>query len=153
MWRNDKGELIQGRKPKTTASESHVQSIVRLWAAAVGIWALRNNSGAFKDDTGRHVRFGLGNDSKKINEVFKSSDLVGPEPVLITQEMVGKTIARFWCREVKHAGWKFTGTDTELAQARFIEKINTMGGNAAFTNGDVDSLGYTVNTVKPSTEL
>lgn len=123
-------------------SESHVQSLVRLWTAARGIWALRNNSGAFKDDTGRLIRFGLGNDSKKINAVYKSSDLVGVEPVLITQDMVGKVIGRAWARECKPEGWVYTGTDREAAQRRFILKWNELGGNAAFTNGKEDSLGF-----------
>ena len=114
-------------------SEDRVQSLTFLRAAAKRIWALRNNSGAFIDATGRQVRFGLGNVSKKFNEVMKSSDVVGVEPVVITQAMVGQTIGRFWARECKPEGWTYKGTDREKAQKAFIDKVNSLGGNAAFT--------------------
>ena len=114
-------------------SESRVQSETFLRAAMRRIWALRNNSGAFIDATGRQVRFGLGNTSKAFNAVMKSSDVIGVEPVVITQDMVGKVIGRFWARECKPEDWKYTGTDREVAQKAFITKINSLGGNAAFT--------------------
>lgn len=116
-----------------TASESRVQSITSLTATARGIWPLRNNSGALLNEVGTPVRFGLGNTSKAFNEVMKSSDLIGPEPVLITQAMVGTVIARFWARECKPEDWHYTGTDREKAQKAFIDKVNSLGGNAAFT--------------------
>lgn len=112
-----------------------------LRAARSGRWLLRNNSGAFKDDTGRQVRFGLGNTSKKFNRVMKSLDLVGIEPVVITADMVGQTIGRFYARECKAPDWKYTGTDREVAQKKFIDKVNEMGGNAAFTNGTSETNG------------
>jgi hypothetical protein len=118
-----------------SASESRVQSLVQLEAVKKRIWPLRNNSGAMQDETGRQVRFGLGNVSKKFNEVMKSSDLIGVEPVVITQDMVGKTIGRFWARECKPEGWTYKGTEREIAQKNFIDKVNSLGGNARFTNG------------------
>ena len=119
-----------------SASESRVQSLVQLEAVKRRIWPLRNNSGALPNpDTGVPVRFGLGNVSKAFNEVMKSSDLIGVEPVVITQDMVGKTIGRFWARECKPEGWTFKGTEREVAQKNFIDKVNSLGGNAAFTNG------------------
>ena len=105
-----------------------------LAATARKIWPLRNNSGAVVIDN-RQVRFGLGNVSKAFNAVMKSSDLVGVEPVLITPDMVGQTIGRFWARECKPEGWKYTGTEREIAQKAFIDKVNSLGGNAAFTTG------------------
>lgn len=116
-----------------TASESRVQSLTSLTATARGVWPLRNNSGALLDETGRQVRFGLGNVSKAFNEVMKSSDLVGVEPVVITPGMVGQVIGRFWARECKPEDWHYTGTDREKAQKAFIDKVNSLGGNAAFT--------------------
>lgn len=115
-----------------SASESRIQSLGILEAVKRRIWPLRNNSGAFTDTTGRLVRFGLGNVSKQFNEVMKSSDYVGVEPVIITQSMVGQTIGRFWCREFKPEGWTYAGTDRERAQKVFIDKVNSLGGNAAF---------------------
>lgn len=117
-------------------SESPVLSRVQLAAVAAGIWPLRNNSGALPNpDTGAPVRFGLGNASAKFNRVCKSSDLIGIEPVVITQAMVGQTIGRFWARECKPVGWTYHGTERETAQKTFIDKINSLGGNAAFTTG------------------
>jgi len=134
---NQDGIWTMTRKPLpegTTASESRVQSLGVLEAVKRRIWPLRNNSGAMVDETGRQVRFGLGNVSKKFNEVMKSSDYVGVEPVVITQDMVGKIIGRFWAREYKPEGWVYTGTEREVAQKNFIDKVNSLGGNAAFSN-------------------
>lgn len=117
-------------------SESRVLSLVILAAVKLRIWPLRNNSGAVQGDDGRMIRFGLGNVSKQFNAVMKSSDLCGVEPVLVTQAMVGKTIGRFWARECKAEGWHYTGTPREIAQKAFIDKVNSLGGNAAFTTGD-----------------
>lgn len=123
-------------------SEKRVQALAALAAARSGNrWLLRNNSGAFEDDTGRQVRFGLGNVSKKFNEHMKSSDLVGIESVVITADMVGQTIGRFYAVEAKPEDWKYTGTDREEAQLKFIAKVNFMGGKAYFTNGVVDTVG------------
>jgi hypothetical protein len=126
---------------KPTASESRIQSLEQLKAAKRGAWLLRNNSGAFYDAAGRLVRFGLGNVSKVFNEIMKSSDLVGVEPVLITPEMVGTILGRFVARECKPEGWKYTGTPREIAQLNFINKVNSLGGNAAFTDGIIDTVG------------
>lgn len=123
-------------------SEKRVQALVALAAARSGNrWLLRNNSGAFEDDTGRQVRFGLGNVSKKFNEHMKSADLIGIESVVITAEMVGQTIGRFYAVEAKPEDWKYTGTAREEAQLKFIAKVNFMGGKAYFTNGVVDTVG------------
>ncbi len=113
-------------------SESRVQSLGILEAVKRRIWPLRNNSGAWTDETGRVVRYGLGNVSKQFNAVMKSSDYIGVEPVVITQDMVGQTIGRFWAREYKPEGWVYTGTPREVAQKVFIDKVNSLGGNAAF---------------------
>lgn len=126
-------------------SEKRVQALEQLKAARSGTrWLLRNNSGAFEDDTGRQVRFGLGNISKKFNEVMKSSDLVGIETIVITAEMIGQKIGRFYAREAKPEDWCYKGTDREIAQKKFIDKVNDMGGNAAFTNGTIESTGESV---------
>jgi hypothetical protein len=122
-------------------SEKRVQALEQLKAAREGAWLLRNNSGAFTDDTGRQVRFGLGNISKKFNEAMKSSDLIGIKPVVITVDMVGKTVGLFYARECKPEGWTYRGTAREIAQLKFISKVNELGGDAAFTNGTIDMTG------------
>lgn len=116
-------------------SEAHAQSQVRLEAAAKGLHLFRNNVGVLRDENGRPVRFGLANDSAAINAVLKSSDLVGWRPVTITLDMVGQTVAVFTCREIKTPGWTHPRNDHERAQQRWIDLVNTHGGDAAFATG------------------
>ena len=113
-------------------SEARVQSEIRLEAVRAGVRLFRNNSGAFKDDTGRLVRYGLGNESAALNAALKSSDLIGLRPRLITLADVGTTIAQFLARECKHPNWKYHGSDAEIAQKAFIDLVTTEGGDAAF---------------------
>ncbi len=115
-------------------SESYIQQAVRREGSKNGGKLMRNNVGALPDKTGRWVRYGLMNDSKKMNEQIKSSDLIGWNKVLITPEHVGTHIAQFKAREVKEGGWVFKGTAHEVAQQRFIELINLAGGDAKFVN-------------------
>ena len=123
----------------TGASEAAVLNAVRLEASSIGARVFRNNSGACEDKRGRLIRYGLANDSAAMNKALKSSDLIGIRPVLITPDMVGCTIGQFVAREVKRADWKFTATERENAQLRFLELIVSLGGDACFCN-DVGSL-------------
>lgn len=117
-------------------SEGALQALVRLEGVSKGVCLWRNNSGALPDKTGRIVRFGLGNDSPVINKVFKSSDLIGLRGVLIKPDDVGRLFGKFTARECKPPGWHYTGTDREVAQLNFINQVNTLGGDAAFTNSE-----------------
>ncbi len=117
-------------------SEAAVQQLVRLEASRLGIWLMRNNSGACKDETGRMIRYGLCNDSAQLNKVIKSSDLIGIRPVVITPDMVGHTIGQFVAREVKRPGWSYHGTDREVAQMAFGQKVLQMGGDFKFCTGE-----------------
>ena len=117
-------------------SESDIQARIRLEASKRGIHLWRNNVGVLRNEQGGYVRYGLANDSHQLNAVFKSSDLIGIKPILITQEHVGTTIGQFIAREVKTPGWKYTGTAREKAQKAFIDLINERGGDASFTTGD-----------------
>lgn len=119
--------------------ESVIQSLVVQEAALKGCILWRNNVGCLIDKNGRPVRYGLNNISKKANDEYKSSDLIGIKKVTITQDMVGKTIGVFMAREVKRQGWKYKGTEAEKAQKRFIDLVNELGGDACFVN-EVGSL-------------
>ena len=119
-------------------SEAGVQQAVRFNAASAGCILWRNNVGALEDKDGRHVRYGLCNDSAKLNRNIKSHDLIGIRPRLITPDMVGTTIGQFMSREVKAAGWTYRGTDREVAQAAFGALVNIKGGDAKFTTGGLD---------------
>lgn len=116
-------------------SEAAAQQACRLAATSSGARLWRNNVGAGKLEGGSFLRWGLANESEAMNKHIKSSDLIGITPVVITAEMVGQTVGVFTAREIKRPGWKYTGTDREKAQLRFIELVNAMGGDAAFSTG------------------
>lgn len=120
--------------------ESTVQQLIQLCSPKVDCWLLRNNSGAMVDGTGRVVRFGLGNESKKLNATFKSSDLIGIKTITITPEMVGKKVGVFTACEVKEEGWKFRGKPRESAQKNFIDWVRARGGFAMFAQSAEDFL-------------
>lgn len=118
-----------------TGSESRQQSLVRLDAAEHGIWLTRNNVGVLMDANGRPVRYGLANESKEQNKVFKSSDFIGINSVVITQQHVGSVIGQFVARECKKEGWRYSGDKHEVAQLAFINFVNARGGDARFASG------------------
>jgi len=70
-----------------------------------------------------------------INKIVKSADIIGVMQVRITQEHVGQIFGRFVSREIKAAGWKWRGTPHEVAQAKWAEMINLLGGDAAIVSG------------------
>lgn len=129
------GAAPQPGADKSEQSEAWAQSAIRLEAAQKGIYLWRNNNGAFKDDTGRWVRFGLANDSAPVNKRFKSSDLIGLRPFVIQPEHVGRLFGQFVAREVKEPGWTYRGDEREAAQQTFIHLVQTNGGDAAFATG------------------
>jgi len=116
-------------------SESWAQSAVRLEASQKGLKLFRNNVGALQDKTGRLVRYGLANDTKELNAVIKSGDLIGFRPVVIAPHHVGHTLAQFVSREIKAPGWQYTGADREPAQLAWCNLINAHGGDASFATG------------------
>ena len=116
-------------------AESSVQAEIRLLASQRGWRLFRNNVGVLVDVNGRPVRFGLANDSKALNKQFKSADLIGIIPVVVTQEMVGNTIGVFASVEVKHPDWRPTvGDERYQAQCRWRDLILSLGGYAVITN-------------------
>jgi len=116
--------------------EGTVQQEVQLQARYEDCHLMRNNSGALKDETGRLVRYGLGNVSKQHNDQIKSSDLIGFTKKVITPEMVGSTVAVFTAIEVKAEKWKEEKkfNKRESAQNNFINWIKLNGGIAGFCN-------------------
>lgn len=121
---------------KQPGSEAAQQALCLLDASKQGAWLTRNNVGALMDKNDKPVRFGLANESAGRNKVFKSSDLIGLRPILITQQHVGSVIGQFVAREMKEQGWKFNSNDQhESAQLKFINFILSKGGDAAFSTG------------------
>lgn len=124
------------------SSEEVVQQAVRLDIARHGMTPMRNNVGAMQAVDGRVVRFGLMNDSKALNERFKSSDLIIPRSIVVTPEMVGQTVAVFAAVECKASDWQFRATDAHsVAQQRFIDLVLAAGGMAGFATSIGDARG------------
>jgi hypothetical protein len=125
-------------------SEAWSQQQVRFKAAHAGAMTWRNNVGATPakcPDCGekqRPVRYGLANDSAKLNAALKSSDLILAIPRLITPAHVGTTIAQFGSVEAKRPGWVFKNTEREQAQAAWHALILRLGGFAAFSTGELE---------------
>lgn len=117
-------------------SEGAVQAAVRLEGARKGVRLFRNNVGALVDSRGIPVRYGLANDSKKMNEVVKSADLIGWRTVLIEPRHVGQCMALFVSRECKKVGWHYTGTGHEEAQLAWAQLVTAGGGDAGFCTGE-----------------
>lgn len=124
-------------KRGVAGSEEYTQSLTRLSLAKQGATAFRNNVGALPDKTGRLVRYGLANDSSELNEQFKSSDLIGLRPLLITPAWLGHTIGQFVAIECKKGDW-IPGEDKERegAQLRFGQLIIANGGHFEFSKGN-----------------
>jgi len=116
-------------------SESSVQQRIRLFAAYHNIELWRNNRGACTDQTGRQIRYGLGNDSAALNKRIKSSDLIGLIPW-----MNGKFLAV----ECKPEGWVFPNPTNVaeyehcMAQQAYIDIVRRAGGVAGFVTSEDD---------------
>ena len=93
--------------------------VVRASEMGGALW--RNNSGACFDQTGRMVRYGLGNVSKKLNDVWKMPDYCGIAPG-----------GQFAGIEWKRPGWVYRATPREVAQLNAILNVRALGGVAGF---------------------
>ena len=124
------------------SSEAVNQQNIRLAAPHYGSLLWRNNVGACRTDDGRQLRFGLGNDSAKINRELKSSDLIGIRPVVITPLHVGMTIGQFLAVEVKSDEFVARESDSRyVAQRNFHQCVKNLGGDAMFVKSVIDVWG------------
>lgn len=132
---------IADASPTTSGlSEAAVSKQTELVAAGAGQRVWRNNSGAYTDDTGRVVRYGLGNVSKRWNDVCKSSDYIGITTVTIGPEHIGQRLGVFTALELKTPGWRLRPSDKRAkAQAAFMALVKQAGGLAMFVT---DALEY-----------
>lgn len=113
---------------KEVATTSHI----RLDAAQQGVLLLRNNSGAYKDEYGHFIRYGLGSFIPE-KDKKASSDYIGIAPTLITPEMVGHYIGVFTAVEMKPDDWRFLPSDKRaLYQKNFHDMVIQNGGFAGF---------------------
>ena len=118
-------------------SESTVQAHIRIAAAKAGWKLYRNNVGVLTDSRNIPVRFGLANDSKQLNEMIKSGDLIGWRPLVITPDMVGKSVAQFVSIECKRDGWNPGANTRDVAQKRWADMVNKAGGYAIISRGEL----------------
>lgn len=118
--------------------EAKSSQIVRLRASEWGARLFRNNNGMAYSPTGQPIFFGLGNEGRDGNKVMKSSDFIGVTPVLITPEMVGKTIGVFTSIEVKAEGFKirdsYNPKSREYAQDKWNQMVCMNHGIAGFAS-------------------
>lgn len=131
-------ELHQLPNPLTGTSEAAVSAeAVRQARDFYGAYLWRNNSGAYdaSNPPSPGTRWGLGNDSKQVNEVMKTPDFVGIWPLPITPDLVGTTVGQFVGIEMKEHGWRFTGRGRERAQMNFGELVLKLGGRFCFHSG------------------
>lgn len=134
------------------SSEAATQSRLRVEAPKVGARLWRNNNGACREvrededgnavPTDRIIRYGLGNDSKKLSDVFKSSDLIGITPVTIQPQHVGRSVGLFTAVEVKHPGWKRPENARDRAQEAFLVSVCQLGGLGMFVTHEDQYHGY-----------
>lgn len=118
-----------GKPHEDGVSESATSKECELVAARCGQRLWRNNNGCLKNDEGTYVRYGLGNTSKKINDVMKSSDYIGIKTRLITLADVGQKIGQFVAAEMKEPNWHMTPGDKRAqAQATFGVVVQNAGG-------------------------
>lgn len=132
------GSTGDAKDPGAGHSEAYAQSQVMLEAPRYQCRLFRNNVGAFKDEAGGFVRYGLANESKVRNKRLKSSDLVGWRKRVITVDMIppsGLLIAQTVLREIKEPGWQYTGDEHEEAQLRWLQLGLSDGCDAAFATG------------------
>jgi hypothetical protein len=126
--------FVPDRIEATGAGEATTQAGLRVLAPRLGCALWRNNVGAALDESGRVVRYGLGNDSKKLNDVWKSHDLIGITPV----QWAGRVFGVFTSVEVKKPGWRGVSNDRERAQFNFGVTVESLGGIAMFATSTDD---------------
>lgn len=131
--------IIPQSSPGVTGSEAAAQQRIRLEAPKHGVRLWRNNVGACMDERGNHIRYGLANESRAMNKVIKSSDLIGITPMTVRPEHVGGVVGVFTAIECKRPGWLYKGSPREKAQMSFMQVVIGMGGFAQFATdpGDI----------------
>lgn len=125
--------------PAADGSEAWVLSNTRLKAATLGDHLWRNNVGAAEMKRGGHVRFGLANDSPKLNAVLKSADLIGWRRHVVVPADVGRTLAIFLSVECKAKDWRPSSDPRYAAQLRWLQLVRRVGGYA-YVVQDADEL-------------
>lgn len=132
--------------PTGGQSEAAGAAQIRLAAGRAGVPLWRNNNGGCTDQTGRLVRFGLGNESPALSARWKSSDLIGILPLSVQPSHVGRTLGVFLAVETKKPGWHLTPGDKRgQSQAAFLQSVRGFGGVGGFCCGPDDFAKLTLD--------
>lgn len=117
--------------------EAGVSARLQVEASERGWRLWRNNRGACVDNSGRHIRYGLANTSKRMGDAIRSADLIGIIPRRITFEDAGKTIGQFVSVEAKAPGVDVTRRKDKhtMGQKKWAEVVRSLGGEAIITSG------------------
>ena len=99
-----------------TINETNLLKLIQLEASKLGHRMFRNNCGNLQNNKGQWVKYGVANPG--------GSDLIGWKPVVITPDMVGKTVAIFTALEIK-SGNGILKTE----QRNFLNAVNAGGGD------------------------
>lgn len=105
--------------------EQLIQQRIRLKCSNGKTRLFRNNTGVLRDQKGRPVQFGL---------CKGSADLIGWQSVVVTPEMVGKTVAVFTSLEVKTALGRVSPEQEQWQRA-----VKAAGGLAAVVRSVEDA--------------
>lgn len=116
------GLVYDGPPVRPHADETERGAAYRLAVQSWGGTLMRNNNGVAHQPDGRPIRYGLGNESQKLQATCKSSDWIGIAPG-----------GRFLAVEDKPPGWRFSPGDEHTAgQWRFLARVNELGGVGMF---------------------
>lgn len=107
--------------------ESNIQKIVMCALSECGSIPFRNNIGAYKDNRGNYIRYGVGDKG--------GSDLICATQIEITPEMVGKKVAVFTGVEVKTAKGRI-----RPEQVNFIDTLVSIGAIAGVVRCEQDAV-------------
>ena len=133
-------------------SEAWSKSECRLVAGQFGTTLYTNNVGVLLDANERPVRYGLANESPKMNAIIKSADGIGIYKYVARPQDVGRTFGLFMSVEYKRPNWKFTGDGREAAQQTWCNYVNRMGGIGLFATRGQDIIDRLVNDSLLSTD-
>jgi len=125
-------------------SESAIMRMVMLKMSEIGSRVFRNNVGVgwtgnirrISNSGAIHVKPGdiVIENSRPLHSGLctGSSDLIGWTPLVITSDMVGKTVALFTAAEIKSAKGKVSSS-----QKLFIDAVNESGGIGFVARSDI----------------
>lgn len=129
-------------------TETEIQNLSRVAVQDAGGVAWRNNRGCLPREDGTPIRFGLANDSSKLDKVFKTGDLVGlfPHFLKIPGGDTGFQVGIFCMWECKPEDWVWRGTERERAQWAAIMFVRARWGLAGFVTHPDQAVAIALGT-------